>query len=718
MIKEFKLFIIIFFFIHNLFALSNENKISYINTENISYNESENIVELGDNSYININDTSIYTNKGFLDYKNKRVLLDGNFYLNQDTNILNGTRLDGNFDLTIFETNNVNYIYNNDLKIDSKKLTRNGNKVVFNENFLTPCKIDGYFNCPTWSLKIKETKYLIDEDKFTHYNSFLQIADKKLFYIPYFTHYGSKAPRKSGFLTPTIEFNFIGSDTNLYTPYYIPIGVSADLIITPRLSVDMTNFQLLENLAISSNASGINTGGSYKFDINTSKNKSENNITNTFKFETTQTINKRNNFELKTFFTNSISSARSINNEQLPFENIYAKLNTYDLFIKKDLLTSRIDTVAAFDNSDNNMVPIQVPNITYTNKINLGEGGFLLNFSNFYYSKRNISDAENPKESLSLSINNTYIKSNIFRNFFLNQKAIINNSYKEHMFINNLAENQSYLQSSIMYSAEVDKYVLNNQLNNKFKLIINNELKSNKNINQTSRALTFNYYNLFKENRAFGEDLFDDSKRIVYGIEYHKTFSDLSFNLNLAKSFDFNKNSNYLKKINQKNNFSDYAINSKINFKNIFFDMDSRISHKNLSKQEMNYSLSFSDPLNISLTYNETSKEAYLEHTNDTKSLTASLSNQINENLKLSLASKMDVKEKYQPFENSIKVSIFDECSNLDITYSNVRYSDNYNTTPSETLSLTFIMDYLGFFGYSQSTDLFFKDFGSFDYGL
>jgi len=54
----------------------------------------------------------------------------------------------------------------------------------------------------------------------------------------------------------------------------------------------------------------------------------------------------------------------------------------------------------------------------------------------------------------------------------------------------------------------------------------------------------------------------------------------------------------------------------------------------------------------------------------------------------------------------------------LDISYSNTRFNDNFNTQPEEKISFTFNMDYLGFFGYEQSTDLFFKEPGSVNYGL
>ena len=65
-----------------------------------------------------------------------------------------------------------------------------------------------------------------------------------------------------------------------------------------------------------------------------------------------------------------------------------------------------------------------------------------------------------------------------------------------------------------------------------------------------------------------------------------------------------------------------------------------------------------------------------------------------------------------------MRVSLFDDCSKLDITYTNTRYNDNFNTQPEETIGITFSMDYLGFFGYEQSTDLFFSEPGDINYGL
>ena len=55
-----------------------------------------------------------------------KILLEifGNFYLYQELNILSGKNLVGDTKLNNFTANEVSYIYNNDLKIDSDKAVR------------------------------------------------------------------------------------------------------------------------------------------------------------------------------------------------------------------------------------------------------------------------------------------------------------------------------------------------------------------------------------------------------------------------------------------------------------------------------------------------------------------------------------------------------------------------------------------------------------------
>ena len=233
--------LIIFF----LFLIFSFNKIinlkanddTYINSSNIIYNEKKNIVELADNSKINFKNTNILIDKGIIDYNQDKFEVFGNFYLYEELTILSGQNLKGSTSLEIFSANNVSYIYNDNLKIDSDKLNREENLVYFYNNFLTPCELNGYFNCPTWSLRIDKTEYDIEKDKFTHFDTFLQIADYKFFYLPYFSHYGVKAPRKKGFLTPTLQFT-VGGDQGVIIPYYFPINPSTDILFKPKITLN------------------------------------------------------------------------------------------------------------------------------------------------------------------------------------------------------------------------------------------------------------------------------------------------------------------------------------------------------------------------------------------------------------------------------------------------------------------------------------------------
>ena len=117
-------------------------------------------------------------------------------------------------------------------------------------------------------------------------------------------------------------------------------------------------------------------------------------------------------------------------------------------------------------------------------------------------------------------------------------------------------------------------------------------------------------------------------------------------------------------------------------------------------------SISTSYPLNISLNYHETQKNAFSEKSNDTEYLGINLLKKLNNNLSLSYGSNIDLKNNFSSYYDKFMLKIFDDCSALSLEYSNKRYNDNYNTSPEELFSINFSMDYLGFFGYEESTDL------------
>ncbi len=706
-------FIIIFFF-KQLISLGADND-TYINTTNITYDEVENIIELAENSKININDTNILVDRGIIDYGNDKVEVFGNFYLYQDLNILSGKNLIGDTKLNNFSAIDVSYIYNNDLKIDSDKSKRSDNIVSFYNNFLTPCELDGYFGCPTWSLRIDETKYNIEKDKFVHFDSFLQIADYKLFYLPYFSHYGAKAPRQKGFLTPTLEFT-IGGNSGLYTPYYLPIKENIDIKITPKF-IFSENLDFINNYSLNTILNSKTSGGTYVLTIDNLKYANDANINTSASLDFRQVLDKNKIVYFEGVITNSISTTRSLNEEPVKFENVYLRLDNYDLLLKDDYFSVEVSTVEAFDSTNVSLIPF-TPKVNYQNNIKFNKNISNYNEFNFSVIKRDESQDNLASENNKFKINNYITFNNKFNKTNVYNKISLLNGFNDYTFEHDNSLNRNDTFNHIILSSDYF-FNLNEIIKPRFKFIINQDINSSDNtINEDSNTITFNYQNSYSDNRFFGTDLRDNTSRIVYGFESAFDIKNQKISINTSQSYDFKKNNNFSNKLNQSSFLSDIAVEAKTEIKKLKLNLDTRLDRSTLKSKEVNFSVYTDDPFNISVNYHETSKDAFTEKSNDTEYLGLGFEKEINNNFKLSYESGIDLKNNFSPYYDSFGLKIHDECSELKIQYSNRRYNDNYNTSPEELISVSFYMDYLGFFGYQQTTDLFFQEPGTFDYGL
>ena len=712
-----KILIIFFIFIITLrqIIVLNANDDTYINTTNIIYDEEKNIVELAENSKINIQNTNILVDRGIIDYNKNEFEVFGNFYLYQETNILSGKDLKGDTKLKNFIANKVSFIYNDDLKIDSDKASRSENNIFFYNNFLTSCELNGYFGCPTWSLRIDKTKYDIEKDKFIHYDSFLQIADYKIFYLPYFSHYGTKAPRQKGFLTPSIEFA-IGGSIGIYTPYYLPIGDRTDVKFTPKFTFS-EELNLTNNYELNTKLNHKLSGGNLSFDIDNVKNENNSQISNTVRVNLKQVLDKNKILSLKGILTNSTSTTRSQNQDPIKFEDIYLRLDNYNFVLKNDYLRSEITTVEAFDSSNISFIPLS-PHLNYYNSLNFKNNISNSNELDFRFIKRDKSLNNLPSENNSLKIKNYFTQNQIFNDFNIYNKLSIFNNISTYTFEHNNDLNSTKKYHHLILSSDF-YYNFNENIKPRFKLIHHDNIYQSSNIiNEDSNSLTFSYQNQYSDNRFFGSDAREDTSRIVYGLETDFELKNQRFDLNLNQSYDLKKENNFSQKINQKSYFSDYAIESKTKFENFHINLDMRIDKSSFAKKEMNISLIKDNPLKISLDYHETKKDTFSENSNDTEYLGIGLEKKINDNFILAYSSNIDLKNNFSSYYDKLGLKIFDECSDLTIEYSNRKYNDNYNTSPEELLSITFRMDYLGFFGYQQTTDLFFQEAGTVDYGL
>ena len=709
------IFCFIFIFIIRQIIVLNANDDTYINTSNIIYDEEKNIVELAEDSKINIQDTNILVDRGIIDYTKNEFEVFGNFYLYQETNILSGKDLKGDTKLKNFTANKVSFIYNDDFKIDSDKASRFENDIFFYNNFLTSCELNGYFGCPTWSLRIDKTKYDIEKDKFVHYDSFLQIADYKIFYLPYFSHYGTKAPRQKGFLTPTIEFA-IGGSIGIYTPYYLPIGDRTDVKFTPKFTFS-EEFNLTNNYVLNTKLSHKLSGGNLSFDVDNVKNENNNQVSNTARVNLKQVLDRNKILSLNGVLTNSVSTTRSQNQNPIKFEDIYLRLDNYDFILKNDYLRSEITTVEAFDSTNVSFIPFS-PHLNYYNSLNFKNNLSNSNEIDFRFIKRDKSLNDLPSENNSLKINNYFSQNQIFNDFSIYNKLSILNNINTYTFEHNTDLNSTKKYHHLILSSDF-YYNLNENIKPRFKLIHHNDIYQSSNIiNEDSSSLTFSYQNQYSDNRFFGTDARENTSRIVYGLETDFIFKNQKFDLNLNQSYDFKKKNNFNLKLNQQTHLSDYAIEGKTKFKNFDINVDIRMDKSSFAKKEMNISLIKDSPLKISLDYHETQKNAFAENSNDTEYLGIGLEKKINDNFIIAYSSNIDLKNNFSSYYDKLGLKIFDECSDLTIEYSNRKYNDNYNTSPEELLSITFRMDYLGFFGYQQTTDLFFQEPGTVDYGL
>ena len=699
------IFLILIFCFRQIIVLNANN--TYINTSNITYDEEKNILELAENSKININNTNILVDRGIIDYDKNEIEIFGNFYLYQETNILSGKDLKGDVKLKNFSANAVSFIYNDDLKIDSDSATRSENDVFFYNNFITPCELVGYFGCPTWSLRIDKTKYNIEKDKFVHYDTFLQIADYKIFYLPYFSHYGSKAPRQRGFLTPTFEFG-IGGNSGILTPYYLPIEESTDIKFTPKFFFS-TNSNIIDNYELNSLLNHRLSGGFLSIDMDNIKHKNNSDLSNTVRINLKNVLDKNKILSFNGLLTNSVSTTRSNNEDPLRFEDIYLRLDNYNFALNNDYLRSEISTIEAYDSSNNSLIPF-TPHINYYNSISIGKNISNINEIDFSIIKRTESENELPSENSSIKINNYFTQINTSKKINFHNRLSLLNNLSDYNYEHNSDLNSTEIYSNVIISTDMH-YYLNETILPRIKFIHNQGIyNSNKIINEDSNSLTFSYHNLYADNRFFGTDVRDNTTRIVYGIDNDFIIDKQRFKFNLNQSYDFNKNNNFSKKINQNTNLSDFALEGKTNINNLQIKFDTRLDKNSFKKKEMNISFKTNNPLNITLNYHETLKNAFIENSNDTQYLGINLEKKINNNLALAYESNVDLKNNFSSYYDKISLEVFDDCSALNIEYSNKRYNDNYNTSPEELLSINFRMDYLGFFGYEQKTDLFFEE--------
>ena len=675
----------------------------YVNSNNISYDKKTNIINLGKNSLINYDLTSIKTDSGKIDINNKTIDIEDNFYLNYAGDIMKGNQLKADLNFNEGSAKNVNYIFNKNLKINSKILQKIDKKIIFQDSFITPCDLEGFFNCPTWSLKVKKTKYSIDEDYFEHFSTFLQVADKKIFYMPYFSHYGSKAPRQKGFLTPTIQLTNEVLGENIAVPYYLPISTQTDIKITPIIYFEQSLTRYFENeLEFRHRIKE----GDIKLSLNNFYDRrSQGQIDKGYSFdaEANLNLNKDNNIDIDLNYTSNISKYKSDNNSKAASLDSDITLNSYNFFNSNDLVTTKISGSKALNTDINTSNPYELPSIRYINYINFKNNLTLNNDLKIDLISRNTSSNYLPMKIFRTNLINSFQRNyNLYDNYNLINKLKFNNSFyvvEEGNADTNIISGNSHHMASYL-SSEVNRVlkVKNGaRLKPRAKLILSNISKGNDlSLNDNSQSLSFNYNNLFQENKYFGSDKKESGSKMVLALEQnYKLNNDLDLNINYGRSYNFEKNKNFMLDIKQDNKFSDHLTEISFSYRNNEINYNSRHDKKNFDLKEDSISYQINDSKNIfNLNKELTSNNSYI-NSKSNHFMTANYTRKINKNSNFSYQTEINLEDNNKVYSQDYELEFYDECSKINLSYSIDNYSDGKLLQPNKTLSISYELDFI-----------------------
>ena len=693
--------LLLLIFTKNLIANKDSEDV-YINSKNIFHDKELNLIYLGNDSLINYNDTSIKANSGKIDINNKKINIDGNFYLNYSGDIMKGNFLKADLNFNEGSAKNVNYIFNKNLKIRAESLQKMKNEIIFNNNFVTSCKIDGYFNCPTWSLKVKKTVYHIEEDYFKHFSTFVQIADKKFFYLPYFSHYGSKAPRKKGFLTPLPQFVNSTYGGNIKLPYYIPINLNSDVKITPRFYYEQGFIKYFENeiqykKKISEGELEIFLNSFYDRRLVGQINKG-------YTFGTVGDFNlsKKNNININLNYTSNISKYKSSSDNKSTSLYSDITLNNFNIINDNDILVTRISGSKALDADSNTTNPYELPSIRYINYINLKNNITLNNDFRLDLISRNAS-----ADYLPMRIFRTNILSKLQKNYLLQKKynlmnkLALNNSslsVEEGSQETNIISGNSN-QTAIYISSELNRVI---NFENKYKLkprakIILSKVSNIKklNVNDNSQSLSLNFNNIFQENKYFGSDKKEEGSKLVLALEQKVNLKNkIDLEMNYGRIYNFDKNQNLMTDIKQDSRLSDHLTELSINFTNNTIKYNSRHDKKNFDLKEDSLSYVLNEGKNsMELNKNLTSSESFT-NSNSSHFLTAKYARKINSNSSFKYKTEINLENKYEVYTQEYELEFKDDCSKIVLNYSVDKYNDGNLLRPNKTFNIEYHLDF------------------------
>ncbi len=715
--KKIYLFIISFLFL--IITTQHSAKEILIYANSINYDSQSNIIGKGNVKIISGNEI-IMSDLIIINEETDKITLPVNFsYKDNKNNYYFGSSGEFTKNFENGTINDVKILLNDGSRIVGKKALKTGKTDLIDKGVYSPCssKIQiKNFICPVW--QVESEKLLHDREKLFLFQKHakMRILNVPVFYLPYIV---SPSPlrkkRKSGFLNPSVNFNFLDTKTSqsITIPYYFVISEDKEMLLTPTINygggVDASQRIISEyDQLISGGAIGIkiSTDTNLENDNNESWLRDASIITNFDK-----NLNEKFKINLNSAFQTSPTYLRRAdqNNILNRKNSLNTSVNLDGYYLKKidDHLNVNISGYQVIkNNEDNKTTPVIFPYIRYSAGTQIiGKTKYNQKFS-FYNIFRDLSTNDHAQQqqkiyhNLSTDYEFYRLKSKI--NF---KTELISQFYNiENKKISGNDYNGTYARMFPMSGLSLEAPLINRKRNMtitpKLSLILNgSQPSSDKVSNEESTNNSYSLLNSKELNRYTGTDKLDNSKRINYGIDISKDLLKLS----LSQSYEFDANSNYNKDMGLKDYMSDLL--GSINYDGLNNDLQHNfrfnVDQGLIKSQSFTYkNANIIGTSEIKYSQERVENNSILESGTETLDINFS-SNKFFNYSKINLSSTFDL-IKDDPTKYKFGYSYFDECFGVNLDFNRSFYSDR-DLKPADTLTLMFSFKYLGSY---KSTNL------------
>ena len=210
--------------------------------DSINYDSNNNIVAKGNAKVID-QDRILTSNIIIINKDKDKINLPKEFqYKDEKDNYYYGSSGEFTTDFVDGQINDIKILLNDGSRLVGHTGYKTGKQDLIDKGVFSPCesKINiKNFICPIW--QIEGEKILHDRDNlFIHTkHAKMRIFNTPIYYFPYIVAPSPlRKERKSGFLTPSVGFMFLGTKRvqSISTPYYFVIGEDKELLLTPTVN--------------------------------------------------------------------------------------------------------------------------------------------------------------------------------------------------------------------------------------------------------------------------------------------------------------------------------------------------------------------------------------------------------------------------------------------------------------------------------------------------